>query len=294
MNCAETTIPKPARQLRTAVAYERARAARSMLADCHLCAHRCGVNRLSGERGLCHAGEQVRFFSAQVEVGDEPELIPAFNVALSGCDLRCDFCITGASSWNPAAGAGFDVSAMAARARRALDRGARSVMLLGGEPTIHLPAALEFVAALPASATLVWKTNAHGSAEARELLDGMFDVWIADYKFGNEGCARRLAKVPDYVQVVQENLRWASGHTELIVRHLLMPGHLECCWKPVAEWLAAELPRVKVSLRTGFWPAWHSARHHELRGSPEGQECAEALRLARGLGLRLFEPSGNP
>ena len=93
-----------------------------MLADCRFCAHDCGVNRLAGENGLCHAGAEARFFSAQTEVSDELELIPTFAVALSGCDLRCDFCITGASSWNPRAGAGFDAHAMAAQARAALRR----------------------------------------------------------------------------------------------------------------------------------------------------------------------------
>jgi putative pyruvate formate lyase activating enzyme len=234
-----------------------------MLADCHLCAHHCGVNRLVGPAGVCHAGSAANFFSAQAEVSDELELIPTFAVALSGCDLRCDFCITGGPSWNPRAGEGFDAPTMADRARQALDHGARTVMVLGGEPTIHLPTVLEFVAELPDDAKLVWKTNAHGSAEARALLEGLFDVWLADFKFGNDACAQRLAKVSDYVGSVQENLVWAHAHSELVVRHLLMPGHVECCWRPVAEWLAAELPGVKVNLRSGFWPAWHARRHQE-------------------------------
>jgi putative pyruvate formate lyase activating enzyme len=259
-----------------------------MLADCRFCAHDCGVNRLAGESGLCHAGAEARFFSAQTEVSDELELIPTFAMTLSGCDLRCDFCITGASSWNPRAGASFDAQTMAARAKTALQDGARTIMVLGGEPTIHLPAALEFVSLLPETAKLVWKTNAHGSAQARELLDGMFDVWLADYKFGNDTCARRLAKVPDYVRVVQENLRWAADHSELIVRHLLMPGHVECCWKPVAEWLAANLPGVKVNLRSGFWPASHAARHIELQQTVSADESRHAFRFAQDLGLNLI------
>lgn len=258
-----------------------------MLANCHLCAHHCGVNRLNGPAGLCHAGANARFFSAQVEVSDELELIPTFAVALSGCDLRCDFCITGASSWNPAAGVGFDVATMAARARQALADGARTVMVLGGEPTIHLPAALEFVAALPEDARLIWKTNAHGSAEARELLDGMFDVWLADYKFGNDACARRLAKVSDYTNIVRENLLWANTHSDLIVRHLVMPGHVECCWRPVAEWLAENLPDVKVNLRSGFWPAWHSSRHPELRSMIPETSSQRAWEIASEFGVRL-------
>jgi len=273
---------------RSVLARERARMARAMLADCRFCAHDCGVNRLAGEHGLCHAGAEARFFSAQVEVSDELELIPTFAVALSGCDLRCDFCITGASSWNPRAGAGFDAPTMVAEARMALRHGARTVMVLGGEPTIHLPAALEFVSLLPETARLVWKTNAHGSASTRELLDGMFDVWLADFKFGNDACARRLAKVPDYVRVVQENLLWAAEHSELIVRHLLMPGHVKCCWQPVAQWLAENLPGVKVNLRASFWPAWRAARHAELRRAVLKPESDRAIALAREFNLSLI------
>jgi putative pyruvate formate lyase activating enzyme len=185
---------------------------------------------------------------------------------------------------------------------------------LGGEPTIHLHAALELVAALPDTARLVWKTNAHGSAEARELLDGMFDIWLADFKFGNDVCALRLARVPDYSRVVRGNLLWFAGaerhesrcgdgpfpsnlrgrtvsapaYGELIVRHLLMPGHVDCCWRPVAEWLAENLPGVKVNLRSGFWPAWHSSRHPELRGTVPAGENERAFELARQLGLNLI------
>ncbi len=274
---------------RSARARTRAALAHAALADCRFCAHPCGVNRLAGERGLCHAGREVHVFSAQVEVSDELELIPTFAIAFSGCDLRCDFCITGAPSWNPRLGEPLGLETLAARAKDALADGARTIMILGGEPTVHLPAALELVAALPDSAKLVWKTNAHGSAQARNLLDGLFDVWLADFKFGNDACARRLAKIPDYVRVVQENLRWADEHSELIVRHLLMPGHVECCWRPVAEWLASELPGVKVNLRSGFWPAWHSARHAELRGTVSRAESELAKGIAGECGLNLVK-----
>ena len=315
---------------RSVLARERARIARAALADCHLCEHHCGVNRLAGEPGLCHAGAEARIFMAQAEVSDELELIPTFAIALSGCDLRCDFCITGGPSWNPRAGEPLSVAAaprrregggdalVAARgggaaftglrrgvattlqprrlsglerlirqAEQALADGARTIMILGGEPTIHLPAALEIVAALPDDAKLVWKTNAHGSAQARELLDGIFDVWLADFKFGNDACAQRLAKVPDYVRVVRENLLWANEHSELMVRHLLMPGHVECCWQPVAEWLAAELPGVKVNLRSGFWPAWHARRHKELSSPISRDETERADEIAWKYKLNL-------
>jgi putative pyruvate formate lyase activating enzyme len=279
----------PSRRIagRAQVARERAIRARQLLGECRFCAHDCGVNRLAGEMGLCHADAHARFFSAQVEVSDEIELIPTFAVALSGCDLRCDFCITGRSSWDARAGDIFSPREMAIRAANALRDGAKTLMILGGEPTIHLPDVLEFISELPDDARLVWKTNAHGSAQARELIAGLFDVHLPDFKFGNDACAQRLAKVPDYIRTVRENLLWFAQDSDVIVRHLLMPNHLECCWHPAAEWLAAELPGVKVNLRSGFWPAWQTARHHDLRAGVSAAETRAAFELARELNLNL-------
>lgn len=271
---------------RADLAFIRARRARASLDDCQFCAHHCGVNRLRGELGKCHSGVQAHCFLAQTEVNDEPELAPCFGIALGGCDLRCDFCITGAESWNPRAGGALCPTDMARRATAALESGAASIMVLGGEPTVHLHAALDLVAHLPDSALLVWKTNAHGSGQARALLDGVFDVWVADYKFGNDDCALRLAGVANYTHIVHENLRWAAIHTRLVVRHLVMPGHVECCWKPIAGWLARALPYATISLRGGFWPAWRSRKHPELRRTASQTELERAHAIALECGLQ--------
>src|ERR1043166_2073071 len=270
-------------------ALKRIPAARSALRNCRLCAHQCGVDRSTDPAGICHAGPAARIFSAQTEVSDELELIPTFAVALSGCDLRCSFCITGAESWNPLAGEPLDSRTLAARTTAALSRGARTGMILGGEPTIHLPSVLEIISVLPETARLIWKTNAHGSGHARQLLSGLFDVWLADYKFGNDDCASRLARVRNYTDVVRENLVWAARDSELIVRHLLMPGHVDCCWKPIASWLSRSLPGVKVNLRSGFWPAWQSSRHPEFTALLSPEEAGRAADIARNNELHLIE-----
>jgi putative pyruvate formate lyase activating enzyme len=275
------------------LAAARADEAHAHLNACRLCAHRCGVNRLAGETGPCHAGPVGRIFHAQIEVGDESDLAPLFAVAFSGCDLRCDFCNTGRESWDPSAGQPPDLedpAGIAGRIKRAAEAGSiRSVMILGGEPTIHLPSALRLVARIPDKLPVIWKTNAHGTPESNALLDGVFDSWVADLKFGNDACARRIARVENYGRIIRENLLWAASHTRLIIRHLLMPGHLDCCWRPTAEWIADTLPRTEVSLRTGFWPGRFSARHPELRGAARLADEREALRIGESLGLRMIQ-----
>ena len=286
-------IASQAKGSRAALAAYRAGMARSQLSHCLWCSHRCGADRWAGQRGPCHAGPEGRLFNARIEVGDESDLCPVFAVAFSGCDLRCDVCNTGRESWDASAGsvpAGPEREVLLGRIGRAWESGAvRSLMILGGEPTIHLASALDLVAALPEGLPLVWKTNAHGTPESNALLDGVFDCWVADLKFGNDACAHRIARVEGYSGRVHPNLLWAADHTRLIVRHLLMPGHLDCCWRPVVAWLAANLPRVEVSLRTGFWPGWFSGRHPELRTPGRVAEAQEALRIGVAAGLRLIE-----
>jgi uncharacterized Fe-S radical SAM superfamily protein PflX len=57
----------------------------------------------------------------------------------------------------------------------------------------------------------------------------------------------------------------------------------------VAEWLAENLPGVKVNLRSGFWPAWHSARHSELRTTVSQAEAGRAWQIANKLDLNLVK-----
>jgi len=273
----------------TALAPTARDAALATLGECKVCAHRCGVNRLAGPAGLCGAGRVPRVFSAQIEVGDELELIPAFAIALSGCNMRCAFCITGDESWHATRGRNPDTAALAARAVHAIESGAvKSVLILGGEPTVHLPWLLEFAGLLPAEARLVLKTNGLSTAHAREFLDGVFDVWLVDFKFGSDVCAMELSRTPGYRAALEETLVWASEHADLIVRHLLMPGHVECCWKPIAAWLAQQLPEAKVSLRFGYWPAWQAERIAGLDRAITSEEQAHTLAIAQRFGLHLI------
>lgn len=273
---------------RRKIAGERVASAYAALARCHLCEHHCGTNRFESTSGVCRAGAETRVFSAQIEVTDELELIPTFAIALSGCDLRCSFCITGRQSWNPRAGKSLSPFRLAMAAQEAIEEGARSIMILGGEPSVHLPAVLKLAAALPESVPLIWKTNGHASAQARAFLQGIFDVWLVDYKFGNDLCASELAKVPAYTRAIQTNLVWAAQNSELIIRHLLMPGHVECCWRRIAAWISEHLPEVKVSLITAFWPAWRSSHHPELSSPLCEAETARAHSIAAEYQLNLI------
>jgi putative pyruvate formate lyase activating enzyme len=257
------------------------------LSHCMLCEHRCGANREVGERGPCKAGPQARVFRHRVEYGEEVELIPSHLFYLSGCDLRCVFCIAEANAFNPLAGTELTAEFLREAITEGQQRGAKNIQWVGGEPTIHLPAILSAMASCGELPPVVWKSDFYGSPEAFELLDGVADVYVADFKFGNNSCAKLLAKVDRYVEVVTRNLSVAAEQGELIIRHLLLPGHFDCCFRPIVEHVRRELPHAKFSIRDGYLPRWQARNYGALAHPLDAKIAARAHSLAADRDLRV-------
>jgi putative pyruvate formate lyase activating enzyme len=245
------------------------------------------VDRSSPHAGPCKAGTVPNVFRHRVEYGDERELVPSHLFYLSGCDLRCAFCINELNAFDPSRGRPLTPEFFHGAVAEGLRKGARTLQWVGGEPTIHLPAILEVMAECPRLPRIVWKTDLYGTPEALALLDGVADVYLADLKFGNDDCARRIAKVERYTEVLRRNLFQVRQQGELIVRHLLLPGHLECCVKPITAWLRENLPGVKFSLRDGYLPHWQAERYEDLARPLSAAEADAARNHADRVGLQL-------
>ncbi len=261
--------------------------ARGQYASCALCEHRCGVNRLRGERGFCNAGPVARVFRHRVECGEELELIPSHLFYLSGCDLRCAFCIAEENAFDPRRGVSLTGEYLAEAVAWGRARGARNVQWVGGEPTIHIPAIIEAVSSVSDFPPIVWKSDFYGSPEAFDLLEGFVDVYVADFKFGNDTCAHRIAGVDRYSEVVRRNLLRAGAASDLIVRQLLLPGHFDCCFVPIVHWLRECLPQVKFSIRDGYLPRWRANRLAELGTLMAVRDTAKSVALAEEYGLHV-------
>ncbi len=269
------------------IGVDRLAEARRHESCCGLCEHRCGVDRGAGGRGPCRAGVDARVFKQRVEFGEERELVPSHLFYLSGCDLRCAFCIAGVNAFDPRRGRVLTSEFLNGAVAEGRAQGARTLQWVGGEPTIHLPAILEAMAGCADLPPVVWKSDFHGTPEAFALLDGVVAVYLADFKFGADACAERVARVGNYLRIVTRNLVTAASQGDLIVRHLLLPGHFDCCYRPVVGWLRANLPGVKFSLRDSYLPSWRAGRHAELARPLAVGEGPRARELADQLGLRL-------
>lgn len=165
--------------------------------------------------------------------------------------------------------------------------GARSVCFIGGDPAPHIPLIVETLALLGERRTVpaVFNSNFYLTDEALDLLDGWIDIYLPDLKFGPasgpQSCGEALGGMPDYWRVVTHCIdRVTRQGSRVIVRHLLMPGHFDCCTAPALAWLA-ERPALEVSLLTQYLPP------ASLQGAPANPLRAEEIERARALAARL-------
>ena len=207
--------------------------ARERYETCDVCASQCGVNRHAGETGHCGLGVQGRVYKEYLHLGEERTLLPSHAVYLSGCNLRCAFCSDRGPVMNPQShGALLSPRELAERIAQRRREGARNVNFVGGLPDVNILYILEVLAHCPPDTHVVWNTDLWTTEEAIERLTGVVTTWLTDLKFGADGCAKRLAGVEDYTERLHRLLPMVDQAGDLLVRHLLMPGHLECCTRP--------------------------------------------------------------
>ena len=214
--------------------------------------------------------------------------MPSHLFYLSGCDLHCAFCIAETNAFDPRRGRELTADFFSAAVLQGRKEGAITLQWVGGEPTIHLPGILNVMAECPELPPIVWKSDFYGTEQAFSLLAGVVDVYLADFKFGNNNCAHRIAGVDRYIETVTRNLVQASVQGDLIVRHLLLPGHYDCCYVPLVNWLHDRLPQAKFSLRDCYLPRWRARRIADLARPLRKGESTPAKELAYRMGLKLI------
>ena len=266
---------------------QRAAAAQRHLTDCTLCPHECGTERATAS-GVCRVGPVSYVASEMLHLAEEEALRPAHAIFFSGCTAACTFCTAAKFAFRPTYGIAVTPEQMATRIVRRQAEGARSICFIGGDPAPHIPFLLATLAALGEQKTVpaVLNSNFYLTDSALDLLTGAIDIFLPDLKFGPDGgCGEALGGMPRYWPVVTAAIdRVRSGPADVIVRHLLMPGHFDCCTRPALAWLAAR-PDLRVSLLTQYQAPAH-VRGPLARPLPE-RDVLQARQLAMAYGLRL-------
>lgn len=263
--------------------------AEEILQHCCLCTHRCMIDRTKGEKGYCKCGHKITISSIFEHLGEEPELVPSGTIFAMGCTMRCKHCQNWTISQWEENGRAYECTELAEEIEELKARGCRNVNLVGGEPTPWLAQWLETFKHVNVNIPVIWNSNSYYSVETAQLLAGFVDVYLLDFKYGPSGCAERISGAPDYWATCTRNHLEAKENGELIIRILVLPGHVECCTRPIIEWIAKNLGReTRINIMFQYRPEWRAHEIPELRRRLTEDEMEEALKLAREAKLTNF------
>ncbi len=269
--------------------------AKRIIRNCILCERRCRIDRTKGI-GVCRLDEKTYVHSWFHHLGEEAPLVPSGTIFYGGCNFRCVFCQNhDISQEQPRLGVIVSPRQLALIQRELRLHGARNINHVGGEPTPNIHTIIESLNYLDVNVPQLWNSNMYLTIEGMKLIVDLIDIWLPDFKYGNNKCALRLSAVPRYFETVTRNLKIAAENGDMIIRHLVLPNHLECCTKPVLEWIARNLPldRVLVNIMDQYRPEYmvlkYPRRWREISRRLYRDEIEEAYDYARKLGI-VFEP----
>jgi len=259
------------------------------------------VDRTSGERGRCGSGAVPRVASVNVHREEEPPISGSGGsgtVFLAGCGLRCIFCQNLPLS-HLGTGQDMDPRDLGDRMVDLQRRGVHNINIVTG--THFIPSLLEaLLMAKEGGMTLpvVWNTGGYEKVETLRLLEGVVDVYLADYKFSDPAACEDIAAAPDYPETARLALKEMArqsgplvtdgrglARSGLIVRHLVLPGDLSGT-EAVVAFVAHELPRgTALSLMSQYTPYGKAATHRLLRRRLWKKEYRSALKLLEKYGI---------
>lgn len=258
-----------------------------ILKSCTLCFHKCRINRLE-KTGRCGLRERAFLSSPFIHISQEKPINPTATLKLFGCSLKCAYCISSDHIESLDGMPELVELSPDAWGLIELDK-ANCLEFAGGNPTESIPAVLEFLSRAPKNFNLpiVWNDHLFSTPDAINLLDGIVDVYIADFKFGSDACARKLSQSEKYWEGAQDCLKeMMKQEARIILRILIIPNHFNCCQKKILSWLSQFKDRIWVSILNQYIPSYKSASDPGISRLVKREEVQAVETLVKEFGFR--------
>src|SRR5882724_3865449 len=312
--------PAYVRAFEEGILQQHAAEAIEALRSCRVCPRDCEIDRFKNKIGVCKSGRLARVASAFPHFGEE-DCLRGWNgsgtIFFGWCNLRCVFCQNFETS-QFGEGAEATATQLAQIMLDLQEIGCHNVNFVTPEHVVPqileaLVMAVERGLRLP----LVYNTSAYDSLESIQLMDGLVDIYMPDFKLWNTEHCRNYLVASDYADAARVVI--AAMHAQVgelkvdeqglalrgvLVRHLVMPGLLEDT-REIMHWIATTLSRdTYVNVMDQYYPA-HKAesepRFAQINRHLHDSELAEALEHTRAAGLwrvdrrwRNVVPHGRP
>ena len=251
-----------------------------ILKSCNSCPRKCLVDRTSGELGTCQSGNKPIVSSYTPHFGEEPVLsgtTGAGNIFFGNCNLRCDYCQNFVISQNPKTEIRNEVSVkrLSEVMLELQNKNCHNIGLVS--PThfaVPILRSIKLAADNGLNLPIIYNTNGYDSVEMLKLYKNVVDIYLPDFKYGNNVNGQRYSKAPDYFdrsklairemyeqvgsELVYENGVVVGG---LIIRHLVLPNDLSET-EGVFKFISRELdPKIHVSVMAQYYPTNRASRN---------------------------------
>jgi len=283
---------------------ERALAAQELLRACQVCPRDCRTNRWENKTRVCKTGRWARVSSAFAHFGEEDCLSGwqgSGTIFFSGCNLGCVFCQNFEIS-HLGEGRELDARQLAAAMLRLQEAGCHNINFVTPEHVVpQILEALLLAVHGGLCLPLVYNTGAYDSLESIQLMNGVVDVYMPDFKLWDPQLCAKYLRARDYAEAARRVIK--AMHDQVgelrvdedglalrgvLVRHLVMPGLLAET-RSVLHWLATQLSSdTYVNLMDQYHPA-HIAetepQFSEINRCLSRSEFRQALAYAEEAGL---------
>lgn len=270
--------------------------------QCRICPRNCKVNRGTGQTGICGvSGTGIYASRAALHMWEEPCISGETGsgaVFFSGCPLRCVYCQNYQIA-HAEVGMEISVRRLADIFLELQEKHAANINLV--TPTHYTPEiiqAVSFAREQGLELPVVYNCSGYEKVETLKKLEGIIDIYLTDFKYMEEEIAARYSKASDYPAVakaaLKEMVRQQSSavfdeegmmQKGVIVRHLLLPGHVKNA-KAVVKYLYETYgDKIYISLMNQYTPLPHVEAWPELNRRVTRREYNRLVEYALSLGV---------
>ncbi|MBI5808593.1 MAG: radical SAM protein [Ignavibacteriales bacterium] len=282
----------------------RIKTAYSFLEDCTVCPRNCKVDRTLRPSGFCNSGLNPIVSSYTPHFGEEPVLSGthgAGNIFFGNCNLRCVFCQNYeiSQNWKEECKNEISCEKLSSIMLELQNKNCHNIGLVS--PTHFAPQVLKSIYLASKNGLnlpIIYNSNGYDSVETLKLFNNVIDIYLPDFKYGNNIYAKEYSFAPDYFEITKAAIKEMYNQVGdelvyegnivvrgLIIRHLVLPNELaesENIFKFIAEELS---PKIHISLMSQYFPTHKANKYILVNRKIRNSEYDKVIRLLEKYGL---------
>jgi putative pyruvate formate lyase activating enzyme len=244
---------------------------------CCLCPRQCRVDRENNKAGVCGALKDAKVGSYNIHNGEEPPVSGtggSGTVFFSGCTLKCVFCQNYPIS-HLLNGRFYSIQELADIFLNLQERGVHNINLVTATPYLyHFAHALYLAQKSGLTIPIVYNTSGYERLETVKALNHVIDVYMPDLKYVDRDISQRYTGINNYFEYAYPTVAEMFNQVGLlqldekgiavkglILRHLILPGHIENSKKVLQIIADSPFRDCHLSLMSQYFPAYKAPHH---------------------------------